>query len=259
MPAPKIEIQITESFPHLAHAPITEAVLEVKTRAEGPWEEAEIREALGAQLPDYPKMESRREMEQKVLVQPGKIPEHTVNDLGWTGIGCRSEDEKQVGQFHRDAFSFSRLQPYETWEQFEAEAVRLWRIHAALARPSEVQRVGLRFINKIPVPTGGLDLDDYLVTAPRDPKDLPLPFAGFFHHDVLAVPGHAYGINLIRTIQPPLDPKGGPTLILDIDVFTTEPFGFVEEVLEQRLAEMRWLKNKVFFGSITNITRESLQ
>ena len=44
---------------------------------------------------------------------------------------------------------------------------------------------------------------------------------------------------------------GGIALILDIDVFTTHGFELDDSVLERRLSEMRWLKNKVFFGSIT--------
>ena len=40
-------------------------------------------------------------------------------------------------------------------------------------------------------------------------------------------------------------------IILDNDVFTVDPFEFQQEVLERRLAEMRWLKNKAFFGIIS--------
>jgi len=39
-------------------------------------------------------------------------------------------------------------------------------------------------------------------------------------------------------------------VILDIDVSTTQGFGMDESLLLRRLIEMRWLKNKVFFGSI---------
>jgi len=40
-------------------------------------------------------------------------------------------------------------------------------------------------------------------------------------------------------------------LILDIDVFTTQPLELEQSMLVRRLLEMRWLKNKVFFGSVT--------
>jgi uncharacterized protein (TIGR04255 family) len=72
------------------------------------------------------------------------------------------------------------------------------------------------------------------------------------HHDVLAVPGHPYAINIIRTIQPSTGNGGAGTgVILDIDVFTAQEFEPDEGKLVHRLLEMRWLKNKAFFGSVT--------
>jgi len=43
----------------------------------------------------------------------------------------------------------------------------------------------------------------------------------------------------------------GQALILDIDVFLTE-IANDQENLNQKLAEMRWLKNRIFFNNITD-------
>jgi hypothetical protein len=48
----------------------------------------------------------------------------------------------------------------------------------------------------------------------------------------------------------------GVGLIIDTDVFTQIPFEFNLARTRQHLAEMRWLKNKVFFGSISQKTGE---
>ena len=40
-------------------------------------------------------------------------------------------------------------------------------------------------------------------------------------------------------------------LILYIDVGTTKPFYLSGDGLEPHLANMRWLKNKAFFGSLS--------
>jgi uncharacterized protein (TIGR04255 family) len=48
-------------------------------------------------------------------------------------------------------------------------------------------------------------------------------------------------------------------LLLDIDVFSTEPIELRDDLLLKRLFEMRWLKNKAFFGSITPQALESFQ
>jgi hypothetical protein len=48
-------------------------------------------------------------------------------------------------------------------------------------------------------------------------------------------------------------------LILDIDVFTTKPFEQRADAIDKRLAEMRWLKNKVFYSSLTKGALEGLK
>ena len=87
--------------------------------------------------------------------------------------------------------------------------------------------------------------------------NLELPYHGFLHHDTLAVPGYPYAMNVIRTIQ--TAPNQPLAVILDIDVFTAEAFELQTELLAQRLQEMRWLKNKAFFGSITSKALEKFQ
>jgi hypothetical protein len=47
-------------------------------------------------------------------------------------------------------------------------------------------------------------------------------------------------------------------LILDIDVFTVASTVPSEEALKDRLMDMRYLKNTIFFGSITSKTKDSL-
>lgn len=251
MPA-NVRIDLAESFLHLQHAPIVEAIIEVRARAEVSWEEEAIQAQIKAQLPDYPQADSHREFRHEVKMAPGQEPQQTLLDLGWKGLRLRSSDNLHIAQFNRDGFVFNRLHPYESWEQLIGEGMRLWDIHRKIARPSEVQRLGLRFINRILLPPKYTDFEDYLKAPPKVPDGLDLPFQGFFHNETLAVTGHPYAINIIRTIQqsqPPEHDRIG--IILDNDVFTVEPFEFQQEILERRLAEMRWLKNKAFFGIIS--------
>jgi len=255
-----IKIDVTEKFPRLKQAPIIEAVIEIRARAESPWEESAIEGKLKEKLPDYPKVTSQSEVQHELKIAPGLPPEQIFRDLGWKGLRLQSADDRYIAQFNRDAFVFSRLQPYERWDQFKDEAMRLWKVHEELANPTEVQRLGVRFINRISLLTGEVRLEDYLQVPPKSPGDLGFEIAGFFHHDNLRVPGYAYAINIIRTVQPP---KGagldGGGLILDIDVFTTESFENWNETIEERLSEMRWLKNKVFYDSVTTRALEDLQ
>lgn len=248
----KLIINIEETFQPLPRAPIVEAVIDIRARAVAALEEALVKPQLEAKLNGYEFLDSQREIQQEFTVETGKPLSTMIRDLGWKGLRFQSTDKKHIAQFNRDGFVFSRLEPYESWEQLYEEGMRLWSVYIELAQPVEVHRIGLRYINRIQLPPDELRFEDYLEPAPVPPKGLDLPFHGFMHQDTLAVPDYPYAINVIRTIQPPSAPgSAGLGLILDIDVFTTQGLELDKAALEQRLLEMRWLKNKVFFGSVT--------
>ena len=258
----RVAINIEEVFPHLPHAPIVEAVIDIQARSATALEEATLKPQLEARLSGYQFLDSVQhiQIQQEVNLQGGAPSSPISHKLDWKGVRFQSSDKTHIAQFNRDGFVFSRLQPYESWEQLYDEGMRLWHVYVDLAQPVEIHRIGLRYINRIQLPTDELRFEDYLQPAPEPPKALDLPFNGFLHQDTLAVPDHPYAINVLRTIQPPSAPgTQGLGLILDIDAFTTQGFELSEAVLRQRLLEMRWLKNKVFFGSVTEIALKLFQ
>ena len=120
-------------------------------------------------------------------------------------------------------------------------------MYVEFAEPLEVQRLGVRFINRIAMHELE-DVDQYLEVPPKCPASLQLPFREFTYQNRLDVPGHPYNLNIIRTIQQPTPPQtDGCWLILDIDVFTTKKVDRDEAILNDYLTKMRWLKNKAFF------------
>ena len=247
-----VDIKTDEIFENLPRAPIVEAVIEIRARATQTLEDSSLRSTLEPRLDGYDFLDSLRGYHGEVMIEGGKPPSQKVSDLGWMGVRFRSSDGKHIAQFKRDGFVFSRLEPYDTWEQLFGESQRLWSIFQEVAQPANIQRIGLRYINRIKLPFRELHFEDFIQPAPSTPQGLDLPFHGFMHHDTLAVPEHPYAINVIRTIQQPSgNVDGGIALILDIDVFTTHGFDLDETLIGRRLLEMRWLKNKVFFGSIT--------
>ena len=129
-----------------------------------------------------------------------------------------------------------------------------------IGKPAEIQRLGVRFINRISLPSKQVRIEDYLDPAPLGARDLELPFQGFFHQDLFGVTGYPYAIRLIRTTQP--EPGPNPRsfgIIIDIDVYTTQPFEPEPRTVEERLKEIRWLKNKMFFGNVGPKALEAFQ
>ncbi|MBM3264045.1 MAG: TIGR04255 family protein [candidate division Zixibacteria bacterium] len=254
-----VEIKVNEQFDHLPGAPIVEAVIDVRADTIDAFEEPHVRSQLEDKLDGYEFLDSQRAFRHEVKLEAGK-PSQAVSDLGWKGLRFQSTDRKHIVQFNRDGFVFSRLEPYQSWKRFYDEGLCLWRTYIKLAQPVEIYRLGLRYINRLQLNPGEVHFEDYLQPAAMPPRNMDLPFLGFMHYDTLAVPGHPYAINVVRTIQRPADNSlTGIGVILDIDVFTTHSIEFNETLLPERLQEMRWLKNKVFFGSVTEKALESLR
>jgi uncharacterized protein (TIGR04255 family) len=255
----QLHINTSGEFPHLSRAAISEAVIEIRARAGIPWNEEELLAKLSPQLTGYPTHQSTRGFIGQFQVSPGREPKVASKDLGWQGLQFTSADKKQVVKFQVDLFSFSRLHPYQRWKQFVADALRLWEIHKEVARPPEIQRLGVRFINRFPLTEKQVRVDEFFKGFPDDLQELNLVLAGFLHHDTLMVPGHPYAMNIIKTVQAPDASGRGTAFVLDIDVFTQQPFEGKSEMLQQKLAEIRWLKNKAFFGIVTQKLMENLQ
>lgn len=258
----KIIIDVDEKFPALPHAPSVEAIIDIRATPVNRPDEETLKNFLLEKFCDYHFRDSQREIQYQVqvTVPPSKPPAQTVRDLGWKGLRFQSKDQKYIAQFNRDGFVLSRLEPYQSWNQFRTEAMRLWDGYAEFVKPGQIHRVGLRYVNRIQLPAGELNFEDYLDVAPSTPKVLDLPVSSFMHMDTVVVPEHPYAVNIIRTMQPP-NPLTGPgySLILDIDVFTNETFDRDDERVSKHLSEMRWLKNKVFFGAIKPKSLEIFQ
>jgi uncharacterized protein (TIGR04255 family) len=252
---PNIVINLDDQFENLPNAPIVEAVIDIRCRAEVALEETTLKTQLAEKLVDYQYLDAVHDfkVEQQVHLREELPEEPIIRRLGWKGIRfIASDDKKHIAHFNRDGFRFSRLEPYLSWDNLFEEGMRLWSIYVDIAQPSEIHRIGLRYINRIQLPPNELHFEKYLQPTVQPPMGLDLPFQGFLHQDTLAVPGYLYAINIIRTIQPPVSPTAqGMGLILDIDAFTTQGFALDPSLMEKRMLELRWLKNKVFFGSVT--------
>jgi len=250
-----VAIDVEEDFPLLTNAPIIEAVVEIRTRATTQFTDELVTRKITELLPDYPQRQPQRAIEMFAHFDSHGLAEQSKRDH-WRGLKVTTADGKQIAQFKPDGFIFSRIAPYESWERFRTETLRLWSIHAEIAKPTEIQRIGVRFINRMSVSRDGKKTHDYLRTPPQSPVGFEIPIRTFLHKETFEVPGHPYSLNRVQTIQ--LDEGSDAALgsvILDIDVYSTVPNDPDLTILNRRLSEMRWLKDKVFFGSITNEAR----
>jgi len=73
----------------------------------------------------------------------------------------------------------------------------------------------------------------------------------FVYQSTFAVPAHPLGVRVIKVMQSMHELQQSSGLFLDIDVFSTKAILNESAALDEALAKMRWLKNKVFFTLLT--------
>jgi len=245
-----VEVDTNEEFPHLPKAPIVEAAIHWQAASADPLDPKGLHQILKDKLPEYPEISPQVEI--KVEHHVGPDGSRSSQSHAWQAFQLGRRDEPYVAQFQKSGLVVSRLQPYERWTTFRDEALRLWAVYEAIAAPPEIQRMGLRYINLIPLNSTD-SVGEYL----RNPPGFPgkaigsgLPLAQFMHQSRFDIPGHRLQLNLVQAVQPA--PPGSEcelNLIVDFDIFSTGNCVAVDDFRSGTVFEtMRWLKNKAFFS-----------
>lgn len=231
---------------HLEKAPITEALVDVRVKLHPDIDLSILRQVADLVSREYPERQERIRIESKFDSKTKQSETTYVVD----GYLCTSSDKKQVLQVRLDGFTFSRLRPYQTWEDLRQEAHRLWQLYVQAASPELVTRVALRYINRLDIPLPLRDFGDYLTAPPIVPQDLPRGLISFLTRNVIREPS----LNFMAIISQSLEPVGVPDVapvILDIDVFKEVQYNVGEEAIWETLDQLREFKNNIFFKSIT--------
>jgi uncharacterized protein (TIGR04255 family) len=255
------EIRRDEPFPHLSNAPIIEAVIEIRADAEASWNQEQVREKLESQLKDtYPYLDEVIGFQGEMTFTPGTVLSSKSESTGWQGYRFYTEDKLQQARFLRGMFLYSRLKPYPHWEEFQTEALRLWQIHRSLSQASVITRMGVRFINIISDWASGSGVVSPLDPAPIQPRGLNLPHAGYLYQDGYSVPNRPYAANVLRSFPVKREPNATEgSVVVDIDAFTTQPLDANTDVLATSLQDLRWLKDKLFFGLVSGASLEQFK
>jgi len=238
---------------HLERAPITEALVDFKVTLPGDFP-AEKLGAVSDQLKsDYPNREEQNAFEAQFKLggkgAPGPTPV-TTRALGLRGYFFKSNDRLNVAQFRRDGFTFNRLAPYTRWEDIRDEALRLWGLYREVAQPERLERVALRYINKLAVPPRG-PLETYLSVTPPAIPGLPSHIGSFLMRLAAFDPETHYLSNVTLALEKDAADAIRSLIILDIEAYTATGLGLSAHELMPILERLHVMKNEIFFGCIT--------
>ena len=161
----------------------------------------------------------------------------------------RSSDRLNVVQFRVDGFTYNRLRPYTSWDELQPEVLRLWGLFQQAARPETCSRITARYINRIDVPWAG-ELSDILTAPPTLPEGLPDVLTGFITRVIIHDPALDLFASVMQASQVQMDPQSA-AVILDIEAYRQSDAGALGDQVEPTLANLHDMKNRIFFGSLT--------
>ena len=237
---------------HYAHAPLTEALIDIRVELPTEVGLSKLLEVhQHAHQEDYPRREQLLVVHGQMSIGPEVGASARQSSNGYRFI---SKDGRQIFQARLDGFTFSRLAPYEAWEPFRDEAHRLWNAYRSIANPKNITRIGIRYINRLDLPLPMTDFKDYLKTVPEVSSGMSQGLSGYFMQ--LQLP--QVDLNAMLVLNQALIPPPTPKLVsvlFDIDLYSDSDLASDEQSLWERLEAFRIRKNKVFEASITDRVR----
>lgn len=245
------EIQNPDPF-KLPNPPIVEAVLDIDCDLPPTLDFDEVEKlGIAAYGTRYPIHRKQFVHQATVDMKPDSEPKFFASQ-GLSSFQFVSEDEKQVVQIRVGGFSYNRMAPYDSFDDYLPEISQCWDEFRNLASPVQIRKISLRYINRIMIPLDGgtVNLPEYLKVSPNLPDGSGLQFSGFFHQHRAGDPATGTMANIILASEQ--NEGNFLPLLLDIEVFKPERLSPapLPDWAEQ-IQSLRNLKNHIFEHSLT--------
>jgi len=239
---------------NLAEAPIIEAVFDIKVELPPDLDLAKlVAEARKAFAEDYPK--ASKFFHHSLQVSPGEDAAGEIErEKTVRGVRLRHHAENQLIHIHQEGFSFNRLAPYTSFDDYLPEVRRCWYRFVELARPVVVRRITLRNINRVRLPReedGTVPLKSYVLAAPRKPEIHGVGMTGFMSQLRLTEPKNDLEAMVTLASEPNHSDHTSASMILDIEAFSTQSFDADDKNIWTAFHLLRNLKNRIFHASLS--------
>jgi uncharacterized protein (TIGR04255 family) len=236
----------------LKNPPIVEAVLDIDCDLPPGFELAPLESSSRHAYQDkYPNLRTQFLQEFKIETQQDAARAAATRPAV-QALQFRSEDDKQIVQVRAQGFSFNRLAPYSTLDDYLPEIERTWCLYVDLVSPIQTRIIRLRYINRIVLPlTGGqVELDEFFNISPRVPDEKGLKLTGFITQQTVLEKDTGLDASWVLTSHPSVGDKA--QMIFDITAggaIAVDPSDWTG--IRTSIDSLRALKNRIFRNSLT--------
>lgn len=237
-----------------SHPPITEAVIEVKFATPL---DSTVFEKLNTKFnKSYPDDKVIRSLQFALTVNAGDLNPQPSRSDGPTGHRRSSADMTQLLVLWPDSFVISQLAPYTGWQVFFDRFTRDWKVWKRSKGFREINRIGVRFINRIdiPVENGIAQHEQYLNIYPKLPDSIAT--VGSYAVQTLSRFEDIHCMLTINSASVPSPLLEHVSFMLDIDIAKETDLPQNDSEIFQLLNKIREKKNKIFEDCIGDRARE---
>ena len=130
--------------------PITEAVIGI--RFADPLDSVTLDKVAAALKPLYPREDTLRSVQIPFTLNPTAPSPHTIGQIGYR-LSSLDQAHILILMPTPPSLTMSQLAPYPGWDQFFGRFCRDWGVWKKSVGYRKINRVGVRYINRIDIPT----------------------------------------------------------------------------------------------------------
>lgn len=132
-----------------------------------------------------------------------------------------NENRTRAIQVAPDNLSLHQLHPYDGWECFKKSILKYLLTYRSIANPEGLTRVGLRYVNRLELPTIEIELNEYFRILPQVPPPIPQIFPSFLLNVEIPYNSPENRLRITFGTVIPENPSNN-AYVLDFDIFTSD-------------------------------------
>ena len=170
----------------------------------------------------------------------------------------REEDESGYIGVAPYRLSVHHFNPYPSWKRYREIIVQGVRNYLEVVEPSQIQRIGLRYINDIDLGEGGYTLEDFFNFYPFVGSNIPQDLS-FFHCMVQAEFENGRDLLTLQIASLPQTVGDNVGVTLDLDYFLARPGAIGMDSIQDWLEVAHTNLGTTFEGCLKDSVRELFQ
>jgi uncharacterized protein (TIGR04255 family) len=244
---------------HYKEPPIVEALAEIFFT--GSREAASIKDAFYARIQDrFPTQKQLDQVGVEVRVAPGQAAAQFEQRA--PRFQFLTEDGTRMIQLEQDLLVVNQLHPnpqvpYPHFEEWQPIVIEMLDLYRELAQPNSVDRLGVRYINRVVIPHTRFQMEQYFTLYPQVPDELGGEHGSFLMR--LEIPAFYDDHRLFITFgSAPPDPGQEDKAAYLLDIYDVVPMGEPDSLktVGRRLDEAHGSIISTFENSITPTARK---